>query len=563
MEKCPFHLQHSPQGAVLQDADLGWLIGVPLLILVVDVDVPGIITQGPILEGLELVGPCPLGQDLALGELVPPGDDLTRLVELNAEEAVLKGEALEGDRLLNPRLGLARTELVGVIAMGWHPLGREDDPLCADQLVGHLFAARAHQAEGLSHLHLPLHQIAAHPAGGVENHQRRIAVSQVYLPHDVFQRLIECLLSPVHQLPVLSLALLVDGADGGAGDDVVELVEQDQFPAFVERLLRVVGSPQVGQRSEELSVVVQKLALAVGPLVSRLGGVGAPVELQIQLPIPHRQPRRILLQAAEEILRPPLGDAWRAGEILQPSAILQHLRRGPAAPVAETEGQQHLVVVLLLLIGIPGTLHLPGLQRAVVGGEPMAAGGVDEVGQHFSAIHAPPPEGVVGELVILVPRDLGSHEVLEARTLDDLGQGPGVAKDVGQPQHRAARGAEVLFKQPGAQEELAHQRLPARDVAVHLHPGAADGLPAPLCHPASDLRQQLRVILFDELVELSLALGEVVLGVALHQPEHGGEGSRRLLPRLSQGPQPGSVNVGVSHPHQPGLVASAQFPVQL
>ena len=86
----------------------------------------------------------------------------------------------------------------------------------------------------------------------------------------------------------------------------------------------------------------------------------------------------------------------------------------------------------------------------------------------------------------------------------------------------------------------------AREVAVGLDPHPADGLPAPLFDPFLDGLEQLGIIVLDVLVELRLALGEVVLGELFHQPQDCMEGAPGLAARLAQRPEPGHVDVGVS-----------------
>jgi hypothetical protein len=61
-----------------------------------------------------------------------------------------------------------------------------------------------------------------------------------------------------------------------------------------------------------------------------------------------------------------------------------------------------------------------------------------------------------------------------------------------------------------------------------------------------DRLEEVRVILPNVVVELRLALGEVVVGELLHQVQHGVEGAAGLAPRLAQRPQPGDVDVGVA-----------------
>ena len=199
------------------------------------------------------------------------------------------------------------------------------------------------------------------------------------------------------------------------------------------------------------------------------------------------------------------------------------------------EGDEGLVGVLLLLEAGPGAGHHGGLVCAGVGGVDVGLAGLGEVprgaeaGEHLAAVDALPEEGVIGELVVLVPADLGGKELIHPGFPEDLGQGGAVAEHV---------------RQPG-------------EVAVGLQPHGALHLPAALLDPLEDLPVELRGLLFHVLIELGLGGHEPVLGVLLHQPQDGGEAPLDLLPGLGEGPQPSHVDVGVAHAvDQRGLSAA-------
>jgi hypothetical protein len=69
------------------------------------------------------------------------------------------------------------------------------------------------------------------------------------------------------------------------------LVETNQLPGLAQGIGRVpiVGIQQSGEGSQEFGVMERELALAVGPFAAAVGGVGAPVILQVQLTVPGRQ----------------------------------------------------------------------------------------------------------------------------------------------------------------------------------------------------------------------------------------------------------------------------------
>jgi len=104
----------------------------------------------------------------------------------------------------------------------------------------------------------------------------------------------------------------------------------------------------------------------------------------------------------------------------------------------------------------------------------------------------------------------------------------------------------MAAEEVAAEQELAGERFGAGEVAVGLDPHAADWLPAAFGDARLDRLEQLRVVLAHIVIELGLALGEVVVGELLHEAHDGVEGAAGLAPRLAQSPQPGGVDVGVA-----------------
>ncbi len=94
---------------------------------------------------------------------------------------------------------------------------------------------------------------------------------------------------------------------------------------------------------------------------------------------------------------------------------------------------------------------------------------------------------------------------------------------------------------------MPRQGLRARDVAIGLHPRAAQRLPTALAHSLLDDLEQLRIILPHKVIQLGLALAEAEFGVLLHQADDIVERPSAFTPGLAQRPQPGHVNVSVTH----------------
>ena len=168
------------------------------------------------------------------------------------------------------------------------------------------------------------------------------------------------------------------------------------------------------------------------------------------------------------------------------------------------------------------------------------------MGEDAAAVDALPPERVVREAVDLAPRHLLGQEPGDPGLAQDLRQRGAVAEHVWQPQVGGLP-AELLDEEALAVDDLAHQGLARRDVAVGLHPHAADRLELAAFDLLPDALVEAGVTVLDPRVLLGLGAGEAVLRVLVHQPYRVGERPGALAGRLPQRPQPGGVDVGVAH----------------
>ncbi len=500
-QHAPLERQRRPQRPALDDANARRRLQRVGAILVGGVNVPGIPLRRPILERLPLVGHRAGRQHVAAVGLVEDAADVAGVVELGAEVFVFQEVVVYAQgRTPSPfGRGLGRGDATRHSqrqrAIRQQRSRVKKQPalhgLCDDRrAIGADERCAGRQLAG------PEGIIVAGEAGGVDQHH----VAAGRAGHDGQRRLARRLAQRGH-LGVLPLRLFVDRADAAAGDDVVELVEADQLPRPAHLVARVdvAGVEQPGPRAQEFGVVEQKLAAAVGALIAPLGRVGAAVEFQIQLSVPDGQPvAAVRLQAAEEVNHSSLSQARQAGEVAQHGGVLVHLSRRPAAAVAIAVAHQHGALRRLVLQLGPRTEGGKGRQVGVVGGRGQQVGRLAlapgrfgrgaEVGQHARAVQPLPPEAVVGHRVGAVPADLDGEEVLQPRAADELRQVPGVAEHVGQPQHgRLGCPAELPAEESPAEQQLTRQRLRPADVAVGLHPHAADRLPAPLSHAGGDL----------------------------------------------------------------------------
>ena len=184
------------------------------------------------------------------------------------------------------------------------------------------------------------------------------------------------------------------------------------------------------------------------------------------------------------------------------------------------------------------------------------------MGQDLGAVDTPPHHGVVGDLVDLVPGQLGGHKVVDAALLHDLGQGAGVAEHVRQPQDAVVH-AELVLEKPLAVDELAHQGLAGGQVAVGFQPHAALGLPASLLDPLLDPLIEGGIALLQEVVQHRLAGHKPVAGELLHELEYGGKAPGHLLTGLGHGPPPGNIDVGMTDAGGDDIVPAAQLLVEI
>ena len=393
-------------------------------------------------------------------------------------------------------------------------------------------------------------RVGAVPAQRVEQHDGLLGGRRCRSGRPASWRRRGHLVGLAGQRLVHAAGLFVEFADRRAGQDVVELHEQQVFPEAVEGGLVELVAALPASDAEPLEVVQADLVLAVGPLDPGLGGVGAAVEFEVELAVPDGQGRGLGLDLLDEVADLAVAELRQPGGrrvVRQPLAGLEHQFRRPAAAVAPAEREQALARDALLLVLLPVALEFLDVEHAVVGEEPIAAaGGGDELHRDLAAVEAAPAERVVREAVELVPGDLAGDERVAVRQLQQLRQGGRVAEHVGQPQVPAVD-AELLGEVLLAVEELADERLAAGDVHVAFAPGGAFGLPAAGLDELLDLGQQVRGVLLQPLVGLRAGLLEDPVGVLLQQADLRGERADELVVRHADRPEPAQVDVGVAH----------------
>ncbi|OPZ90994.1 MAG: hypothetical protein BWY73_01201 [candidate division TA06 bacterium ADurb.Bin417] len=167
------------------------------------------------------------------------------------------------------------------------------------------------------------------------------------------------------------------------------------------------------------------------------------------------------------------------------------------------------------------------------------------MGQDPGTVDPLPPEEGVRKAAGHVPVKLHGEKVIDPGPLQDLGQGAVETEGVRQPGDRAG-GPELLPPEAGTLDNLPHQRFAPGQVAVRLHPQAAQRLPAPLGDPGLDLPVEFRVMIAAEAVLDRLGVAEDEIGIRLHQPQGGGEGPAALADRFAHRPEVGGIQVAVA-----------------
>ena len=272
---------------------------------------------------------------------------------------------------------------------------------------------------------------------------------------------------------VLLDGLAVHPRDRGAGEDVVELLEEHLLPQRVELVVRGMPSPVL-----TVAVVAHSSASTSRCSVRRLPCLVGAATLACR-------------GAARGRARRPRP----AGAPAAPRPGRRRRRGAPSAPLASPRGRPGgCALPVISRVGAAATVAPAERGRAsrwrrpcsrnwrsaLASSTPESCGvvGVDrrEVGEDPGAVDALPPEGVVGEHVDLVPGDLlGEEPARSRRRRDDLRQRGGVAEA-----SRAATRSSALGCRARREEALAVARTGARatrrrrHVGVGLDPHAAD-----------------------------------------------------------------------------------------
>ena len=247
---------------------------------------------------------------------------------------------------------------------------------------------------------------------------------------------------------------------------------------------------------------------------------------------------------------------YACNSIFHSAALLQHLLCRASASVAIAITGQNITAGFLILISLPGSLYLTGILQSIVGGTSVwhilkaASGkiisGCNQMGQNLASINPFPHKRIIRKDIILIPSQLGGHEIGKACFFHDLRHGRTVSKHIRQPEHFLLFRPQFFFKKTFSIENMADQRLAGCQIAVRLQPHSSFGLPAPLLYLFPDFPKQLRGLFPYKFIKLRLAGHKLILRILLHQVQNRLKAAHCLLPGLSQRPFPCHINMGMT-----------------
>ena len=333
---------------------------------------------------------------------------------------------------------------------------------------------------------------------------------------------------------------LVSTGDAGAGQNIVELVHQ-------QRALEVTISGIAGRDmgfhciadGEGFQVVQGDFREAVVTLDIVLVGQSAPMQLQIQLAAVGVGVLGVGFQLLHKAADRGVVCLGAAFQVVAAPGDFHHFKLGSAAAVTKAVGDE-LAVRHILLAHSVRALGAVYILIEILGGRPHV--GLVQMGKNPGAVDALPIEGVIGELVGVVPGHFRGEEVLHVAALHNLGNSGGITEGVRQPEGVGGI-AEILAGEPLAPQELADHGLAGGNVAVAFHPDAAVGLIAALLDLFLNPGEELGIVFPNDLAVISGALDKGVFRILLHEVQLVGIGAGALLNGLIDMPQPGSVHV--------------------
>ena len=378
------------------------------------------------------------------------------------------------------------------------------------------------------------HQGHPFPGQGIEGGNRPVAGF-----HQGSAGLVRYALHRLQNLAVKRFRFPVHPLNGRPRNNVMELVEQDILPCILHDRNRISYFPQsLCHGTPAFRRSQGKFTRPVTPLGPRLCRVGSPVGLVIQLTDIYRQVFVVPLPIHKEVHRmthPGLGCPFK---IALPTQVFKVCPGYPAASIPMSKRNQAAARPLFLSQHFPSLDQGGRIRRRVVI--------VMDMTEYPGPVNPLPQEGVIREWIspVIGPENLVRGEIFQPAALDQLGDGAGITEHVRQP-HQLAVHPELFLEEPQSVHELPDQAFTTGHIGIRFHPHAAFGDELPPAYGRLDLPVQRRVFLFNDPVQVSLALQEPELGIFPHQAQLRAERPGNLPLRLLKRPQPCHIDMGM------------------
>ncbi len=545
--------------AVLCPGQIHEVIHRPGLFCVKHIDVPVVIVHGLVLKHPHEVTSLAGLDDFPVVFLVENGNKMTVCIQSNGIEGGFQMEIVlpgEGRFHLNGRL------VEGLVALGGEVF--QVNQRAVGSFLHRVQLAAFVRQSGCVHAGQG-NYIAAVKAQGIEHGH---AVS---LAGEKTQPLLDHCAGFRCQLGILPLGDFIDLMNGAAGENIVELVEQNHLPQTIQGFCGVIRLI-LRQSCQQFQIHEHQLALPIGTLIPRHGSVGAAMVLKVKFAFPGFQPaviRHALLQFIEIGAGKCLPDGGNALHALfHTHGGFQHGAGGTAAAVAVAVGNENIVIDFLILVALPAAHQRAGVEHTVIRGEEILLGvlidaqGGDKVRQNLAAVNAAPDKRIVGYLIRLIPGQLCGHEIVDAASFHDLGQSAGVAEHIGQPQNAVIQ-TKFVLEETLAVDKLPHQRLAGGEVGIGFQPHTAFRLPASLFHAFLDFFKHFRIAFLEELIKNWLAGHKFIVRVLLHELQNRGKAAHDLFSGLGDRPPPRHVDVGMADAGGNHFVMTAHFLIEI
>ena len=250
-------------------------------------------------------------------------------------------------------------------------------------------------------------------------------------------------------------------------------------------------------------------------------------------------PGSVACNVLKELRRGGEAEFRAALKVRLPQGKLNMVARRAAASVAVTEGNDEFIKVFLLRALIP----------LVDQGRRSGRGIVIRMQEYLdlAAVMPAPHEVVVRERLsaVIVPEDLACGEMAHAAAFHDFRQRRRVAEHIRQPGDLTVN-AEFFLEIPLAEQELADQRLAARDVRIRFDPHRAVRDPLSGLDLFADTLEERGIILFRQFVKGRFALEEPVFRITVHVAQLRGNSAQAFALGLHLRPEPAHVDMRVA-----------------